>query len=107
MQIAPSHPTGCMVALSSTICSEGGAAVQAVTIAERAANREAIRACVTTAIEDGTLRRDTNPAGLATLFEGLLVGFSIQARDGVSTEDLDAAVTQALNAWDANCVERS
>lgn len=105
MQTASSHPTGCMVALSSTICSDSGATVQALTLAERSANRDAIRACVGMAIKDGTLRRDTNPAGLATLFEGLLVGLSIQARDGVSTEDLDAAVTQALNAWDANRAE--
>jgi len=105
MQTAPSHPTGCMVALSSTICSDSGATIQALTLAERSANRDAIRACVRTAIKDGTLRRDTNSAGLATLFEGLLVGLSIQARDGVSAEDLDAAVTQALNAWDANRAE--
>jgi TetR/AcrR family transcriptional repressor for divergent bdcA len=102
MQTASNHPTGCMVALSSTIGSEGGASVQALTVAERSANREAIRACVRSAIDDGTLRRDINPDGLAALFEGLLVGLSIQARDGVSTEDLDAAVSQALNAWDAN-----
>lgn len=102
MQTDPEHPTGCMVALSSIICSEGGASVQALTSAEREANRKAILACVETAIADGTLRGDTNPAGLATLFEGLLVGLSIQARDGVSTKDLDAGVTQALSAWDAN-----
>lgn len=102
MQTDPAHPTGCMVTLSSTICSEGGASVQALTLAERTANRKAILDCVDAAIADGTLRRETNPAGLATLFEGLLVGLSIQARDGVSTKDLDAGVTQALNAWDAN-----
>lgn len=62
MQTDPVHPTGCMVALSSTICAEGGAPVQVLTLAERAANRAAIRACV------------------------------------------DAAITQALQAWDANGV---
>ncbi|WP_242141216.1 TetR/AcrR family transcriptional regulator [Sphingomonas sp. TREG-RG-20F-R18-01] len=107
MQTAPNHPTGCMVTLSSTICSQGGYSVQALTSAERAANREAILACITNAIDDRTLRPDTNHAGLATLFEALLVGLSIQARDGVSTEDLDAAVTEALNAWDANSIERA
>lgn len=102
MQTASSHPRGCMVALA-TIFSESGASVQALTIAERAANREAIRACVDRAIDDGTLRRGADPAGLATLFEGFLVGLSIQARDGVSTAELDAAVTQAMSVWDVNC----
>lgn len=105
MQTAPLHPTGCMVALSSTIGSAGAASIQALTIKERAANRDAIRLCVEAAIHDGTLRPETDPAGLATLFEGLLVGLSIQARDGVSTKDLDAGVTQALRAWDANGVD--
>lgn len=102
MQTNPAHPTGCMVTLSSTICSIDGGSVQALTLADRAANREAIRACVDAAIKDGTLRHDANPAGLATLLDGVLVGLSIQARDGVSHEDLDAGVTQALAAWDAN-----
>jgi TetR/AcrR family transcriptional repressor for divergent bdcA len=102
MQTDPAHPTGCLVTLSSTIGSADTASVQALTIAERAANRAAIRDCVKEAIADGTLRRETDPAGLATLFEGLLVGLSIQARDGVSTKDLDAGVTQALHAWDSN-----
>ncbi|MBD8637864.1 TetR/AcrR family transcriptional regulator [Sphingomonas sp. CFBP 13733] len=102
MQTDPAHPTGCMVTLSSTICSVDGESVQALTLAERVANRAAIRACVDAAIEDGTLRHDTNPAGLTTLFDGFLVGLSLQARDGVSHEDLDAGVTQALAAWDAN-----
>ena len=102
MQTDPAHPTGCMVTLSSTICSVDGRSVQALTLAERAANREAIRACVDAAIKDGTLRHDINPAGLTTLLDGILVGLSIQARDGVTHEDLDAGVTQALAAWDAN-----
>lgn len=102
MQTDPSHPTGCMVTLSSTICSVDGASLQALTLAERAANREAIRASIDAAISAGTLRPDTNPAGLAALFDGVLVGLSIQARDGVSSNDLDAGVTQALAAWDAN-----
>ena len=102
MQTETGHPTGCMVTLSATICSADASVVRSLTAAERAANREAIRACVDAAIADGALRRETDSAGLAALFDGLLVGLSIQARDGVSGEQLDAAVTQALYAWDAN-----
>jgi TetR/AcrR family transcriptional repressor for divergent bdcA len=101
MQTEADHPTGCMVALSATICSADASIIRSLTAAERAANREAIRACIDAAIADGTLRADTDPVGLAALFGGLLVGLSIQARDGVSGEQLDAAVTQVLTAWDA------
>ena len=102
MQTGADHPTGCMVTLSTTICSEDAAVIRSVTAAERAANRAAIRDCIDAAIADGTLRPTTDQIGLAALFDGLLVGLSIQARDGVSGKQLDAAVTQALSAWDAN-----
>ncbi|HWL71775.1 MAG TPA: hypothetical protein VNS22_25815 [Geminicoccus sp.] len=51
------------------------------------------------------MRPATDLVGLATLYEGLLVGLSIQARDGVPAGAIDAAITQALLAWDANCRE--
>lgn len=34
MQTDPAHPTGCMVTLSSTICSVDGESVQALTLAD-------------------------------------------------------------------------
>jgi len=72
---------------------------------ERAANREAFLACVKAGVDEGSLRPATDLVGLATLYEGLLVGLSIQARDGVPAGAIDAAITQALLAWDANCRE--
>lgn len=107
MQTAPSHPTGCMVALSATVCSENGAPVQAITAAERRANREAIAACVGDGVETGALRPDTDVPGLAALFEGLLVGLSIQARDGIPGKIIDGAITQAMKAWDENTAFKS
>lgn len=103
MQTETAHPAGCMVTLSAIVGSKVGESIQSVTALERAANREAIRACVQAAVDNGSLRRETSPAGLAAVFEGVLLGLSIQARDGVPAEELDAAVTQALAAWDASC----
>lgn len=102
MQTEADHPTGCMVALSATIGSGDASVIRSLTAAERDANRAAIRACIDAAIADGTLRPATDAVGLAALFDGLLVGLSIQARDGISGEQLDAAVTQVLSAWDVN-----
>ncbi|MCQ8239578.1 TetR/AcrR family transcriptional regulator [Rhizosaccharibacter radicis] len=106
MQTDPSHPSGCMVTLSATIGSEAAGELRALTAAERAANRAAIMACVRQAIQDGELAADTDAEGLGTLFEGLLVGLSIQARDGVAAGAIDAAVTAALTAWDAAAAPR-
>lgn len=102
MQTETVHPTGCMIALSATICSENAASVQALTSTERQANREAIAASVRSAIASGELRPDTDAIGLAGLFNGLLLGISLMARDGASGGSLDASITSALAAWDAN-----
>lgn len=100
MQTAPDHPTGCMVALSATIGSEQAASLQGLTGAERQANREAIALCVTAAIKNGTLPPNVASAGLAAMFEGFLLGISLLARDGVTGDVLDAAISNAMCAWD-------
>lgn len=102
MQTASDHPTGCMVVLSATICSEDAGPAMAATAAERAANRQAISAGIVAGVADGSLRPDTDVAGLSGLFEGLLLGLSIQARDGIAASAIDAAISQALKVWDAN-----
>ncbi len=53
-----------------------------------------------------SLRADTDVAGLAALFEGVLLGLSIQALDGATPACLDAAVTGALTVWDAHLSSR-
>ena len=100
MQTDASHPSGCMVTLSATVGSTELDALKVLTAAERAANRDSFSTCVRAGIERGELRPDTNTAGLAALFEGLLLGFSIQAIDRVPTSALDGAITSALAAWD-------
>ncbi|MEO6713734.1 MAG: TetR/AcrR family transcriptional regulator [Mycobacteriales bacterium] len=102
MQADPSHPTGCMVALAAATRSNDSSVAHELTARERAANRHAIRECVRSAVDSGELGPDTDIDGLATLFDGLLVGISIAARDGVGAASLDAAITNALAAWDAS-----
>ena len=48
---------------------------------------------------------DPDVTGLATMFEGFLLGLSIQALDGATPDCPDAAVTSALTAWDAYQVQ--
>ena len=101
MQTDASHPSGCMITLSATVGSAELDRLRTLTATERAANREALGACVRAGIETGELRPDTDAAGLAALFDGLLMGFSIQAVDQVPASALDGAVTGALAAWDS------
>ena len=93
-------PGGCMVVLSTANASPENAHLQAWVAAERGRTRDAIRACVERAVRMGELKPDIEPDGLATLSEGLLVGMSVQARDGVPAAALEAAISSILRLWD-------
>ena len=100
MQTDPSHPAGCMVALDALPGASDADELKALTAAARAANRTAIAACVRAGVEAGDLNSGANPDALATLFDALLTGFSVQIVDGVSAEPLQSAITAALTLWD-------
>ena len=100
MQTDSSHPAGCMVALDALPGSAAADDLKALTAAERAGNRVAIAACVRAGVDAGDLRPDANQAALATLFDALLTGFSVQIVDGASVDPLEAAITAAMMAWD-------
>lgn len=101
MQTEPGHPSGCMVALSANTCSPDNAHLQALLRAERQANRDAMVACVGRAVASGELRPDTDAGALTALFDGLLVGLSIQARDGVPLDAMEKGLEKAMTVWDA------
>ena len=57
-------------------------------------------------VEAGALRRDADLQGLTALFDGFLLGVSIQMRDGVPLAAIEAGVGCALVAWDACAARR-
>lgn len=101
MQTDPSHPAGCLLVLSASTCSSHNSRVHRILETRRAGDRRNISRCIARAVEGGALPRDTQQQALAALFYGLLVGMSVQARDGVSRHELVAAVGYAMQTWDA------
>ena len=95
-------PKGCMLVLSAANASPDNNHLQEMVTAERWRTRDIIRHCIDRAVASGDLRSDFDPEGLMTLAEALLVGMSIQARDGVSLAAIDAAVSSLLQVWDVN-----
>ncbi len=102
MQTDVQLPTGCMVVLSTANASPENTHLQALVAAERGRTREAIRHCIERAVASGDLRPGADAEGLATLADALLVGMSVQARDGVSHAAIEAAVSNLLQLWDMN-----
>ena len=80
--------------------------MQALVAAERGRTRHAIRRCIDRAMQTGELRADVDAEGLATLADALLVGMSVQARDGISHRAIEAAVSNLLQVWDMNRSDR-
>jgi AcrR family transcriptional regulator len=97
----PSHPSGCMVVMSTMNCSEGSAHVQAA-LAERRADFEvSIRERIELGIRDGELPADTPSASLASFYATVFQGMSVQARDGATRATLRATAQAAMRAWPA------
>ncbi len=102
MQTDAGLPKGCMLVLSAANASPENHHLQALVAAERGRTRDAIRHGIDRAAASGELRPETDAEGLATLAEALLVGMSVQARDGVSHAAIEAAVSNLLQLWDMN-----
>ena len=100
MQTDATHPFGCLVVLAAATVAVENQHVQACLAEERRRNREGLLACVRRAITAGSLPADTDPVALATMFESFLLGLSMQARDGVKLEALEAGICRLMQVWD-------
>ena len=107
LQTDATLPQGCMLVLSTANGSTASRHLQDFTAAERDNTRDAIRSCIARAVSQGDLRADADVEGLSTLADALLVGMSIQARDGVRRSSLDAAVSVLLRSWGAETAPQS
>lgn len=101
MQCEAGHPKGCMVSLGvmSAPSAEYAGVVQPLT-ESRERTRMGIRHCVKRGVASGELAADTDADVLATVFDSFLCGISTLARDGVSCEQIDAAISRVLRVWD-------
>jgi AcrR family transcriptional regulator len=103
MQCEDHHPKGCMVALA--VMSGGSdehAAVLKPLTDSRQRTLNGFSRCIQRGIASGELRKQIDPAVIATLFDSFLLGVSTLARDGVDYSVLDNAVTALMTVWDAN-----
>lgn len=104
MQTEPGHPSGCLIALSVNTCSPGHEHIRQLLAGRRARTREGFLRCVRRAKEAGELAADTNASALAACLHSFETGLSTEARDGTPGEELDAAVSSAMKAWDAHAL---
>ncbi|NHO34289.1 TetR/AcrR family transcriptional regulator [Acetobacter fallax] len=105
MQAARTHPAGCLVVSGASNCSPENEPVQALLAEERKRTRAGIRACVKRAIASGELQDSTVTKVLPDILATFFHGMTCEARDGMTSKNLDAAVTSLLTLWDINAVK--
>lgn len=99
MQSALGHPTGCLVGLGASGWSGQNEELKNLVAAERAKNRAAIQRVIKRAAKEGELAK-SKVQGFATLVDSLLLGLSVQVRDGVPLANIHAAIDTVLRHWD-------
>ncbi|WP_410869649.1 TetR/AcrR family transcriptional regulator [Nocardia sp. A7] len=92
----PGLPNGCMVVLAGATYTSRNAAVREFLVEARRHTTADIRARLDRGIVEGDLAPETDTASLTMLYSTVLYGLSIQARDGVSPDDMSAAVDSAM-----------
>jgi AcrR family transcriptional regulator len=103
MQCEAGHPTGCMVGLGvMSAPSAENAAVAAPLARSRDRTRAGVAATIARGVASGQLSQHANVDALTAMFSTFLFGISIQARDGVSIDELNSAITQMMQIWDGN-----
>ncbi|PIF14787.1 TetR/AcrR family transcriptional regulator [Candidatus Pantoea floridensis] len=102
MQYDPSHPRGCMVALSvMSSCSEENRHVLNPLEASRKRTRAGIRHCVERGIHSGELKDNEETLSLAVSFSSFMLGISTLARDNVPLVEVERGIAQMMRLWDA------
>ena len=99
MQSALGHPTGCLIGLGACGWSDQNEELKDLVAAERAKNRAAIQRVIKRAEKEGKLTK-SKAQGFATLVDALLLGLSVQTRDGVPLANIHAAIDAVLRHWD-------
>jgi AcrR family transcriptional regulator len=99
----PATPRGCLVVSAAAACPDRETAIKALLAANMNAVGEAVRNRLRRAVDDGEVGPDTDIPGVASYFETVLQGLSLQARNGASCQRLHGIIDCAMSAWDTLC----
>ncbi|WP_336777573.1 TetR/AcrR family transcriptional regulator [Pantoea sp. USHLN256] len=103
MQYDPSHPRGCMVALSvMSSCAEENRHVLRPLEASRMRTGAGIKHCVERGISSGELKNDEETLALTVSFNSFMLGISTLARDNVPLVEVERGIAQMMRLWDAS-----
>lgn len=95
--LSPDLPCGCMVVLAAVNISEQEEEIIQTLRRMRLATKNMFAEKIRLAVNDGQLPSDTDTETLAGALNTYLEGLSLQARDGLSAEELRKAASYAVH----------
>jgi TetR/AcrR family transcriptional regulator, copper-responsive repressor len=93
------HPRGCMMVMATATSAASTRRLQKALTTRREAGRARLRARIERGIADRDLPADTDVAALSDFYMAVIVGMSLQAREGATRKALLAMVETAMRAW--------
>lgn len=97
---APGKPRGCMVVLAASVGSSENAEVRSFLASIRKQSRELLVKRVQRGMREGDVPKGADAQRIALFYTTLLTGLSVQARDGMSAQAMNAAIDDAMAMWD-------
>ncbi len=101
LYVDPAKPSGCMVVLGAATWTPDNEKIREHLAELREKPADQIRDRLERAIASGEISRETDVDAVASYYNTVLEGLSIQARDGASRESMHAIVDCAMAGWDA------
>lgn len=98
-------PRGCLVVLSAAGCAPEHESVRARLANSQRKVSAALRRRLRRAVSEGELPTQTDVAALATYYETVLQGLSLQAHAGASRARLQRVIDYAMAGWDASVAD--
>jgi AcrR family transcriptional regulator len=103
----PDKPSGCLIVLGATTSTRANRPIREHLAALRLETERLIRARLERAAADGEIAAETNVEAIASYYNTVLEGLSIQARDGSTAHTMHAIIDCAMAAWEPLTARRA
>ncbi len=94
-----SHPAGCLAVMAMVTSGTTSARLQKMLADERANAKARLRERIHRGVKEGDLAADTDVAALTEFYVAVIMGMSLQAREGASRRTLLTMAETAMRAW--------
>lgn len=106
-QTDPANPPGCLLVQGGIACGSGSENVPFELAARRAENEDQLRDRFVRAKAEGDLKPSSDPAALARYVSAVSVGMGVMASSGSDREALRQVASVAVQAVEAQSVDRT